>query len=236
MEAEAVLNLFDSTWFYLEILEKQPKATSNNPSSNPAVSQMIQLENHSTKQSQLTIETRSKSFDISTSNYIPLVSPNSVLDKPHQLQTILSEREFSPEMPEIKKPSRILNINKKKKRLSKSLSELEFEELKGFMDLGFVFSEEDKLDSSLADIIPGLHKLGQKKKIDYTVSDVHQQNVHEEHERARPYLSEVWERENEERELLMKWRVPVDIVGNEIDMKDSLKWWAHSVIASAAVR
>ncbi|KAL7129840.1 hypothetical protein ABFS83_13G094400 [Erythranthe nasuta] len=226
MEAEAVLNLFDSNWFYLEILEKQPKTTSN----NPAVSQTIQLENHSPKQSQLTIETRSKSFDISTANYCTpmMISPNSVLDKPQHLQTILSEREFSPEVPEMKKPSRILNINKKKKRLSKSLSELEFEELKGFMDLGFVFSEEDKLDSSLADIIPGLHKLGQKKKMDYTVSDVHQQNVHEEHERERPYLSEVWERENEERELLMNWSV-----GNEIDMKDSLKWWAHSVVASA---
>ncbi|EYU28109.1 hypothetical protein MIMGU_mgv1a022012mg, partial [Erythranthe guttata] len=147
------------------------------------------------------------------------------LDKPHQLQTILSEREreFSPE---IEKPSRISNnLNKKKKRLSKSLSELEFEELKGFMDLGFVFSEEDKLDSSLADIIPGLHKLGQKKKMDCNLSDDY---YHEEHERERPYLSEVWERE-----LLKKWRVPVDIVGNEIDMKDSLKWWAHSVIASA---
>ncbi|KAL8032418.1 hypothetical protein ABFX02_13G094300 [Erythranthe guttata] len=226
MEAEAVLNLFDSNWFYLV---KQPKTTSNNPSSNPVVSQTIQLGNHSPKQSQLTIETRSKSFDdISTAN-IPMISPNSVLDEPHHLQTILSEREFSPE---IKRPSRILNINnKKKKRLSKSLSELEFEEVKGFMDLGFVFSEEDKLDSSLADIIPGLQKLGQKKKMDCNLSDVHQQNVHEEHERARPYLSEAWERENEERELLMNWSV-----GNEIDMKDSLKWWAHSVIASAAVR
>ena len=31
-----------------------------------------------------------------------------------------------------------------KKNFSKSLSDFEFEEFKGFMDLGFVFSEEDK--------------------------------------------------------------------------------------------
>ncbi|KAM1105151.1 hypothetical protein ACFX13_013746 [Malus domestica] len=41
---------------------------------------------------------------------------------------------------------------RKKKSESKSLTDLQFEELKGFMDLGFVFSEEDK-DSNLVSII-----------------------------------------------------------------------------------
>ncbi|KAK7265997.1 hypothetical protein RIF29_18635 [Crotalaria pallida] len=52
-------------------------------------------------------------------------------------------------------PKKKNNDTRKKRRGSKSLSDLEFEELKGFVDLGFVFSEEDK-DSSLATIIPGL--------------------------------------------------------------------------------
>ncbi|CAN1142444.1 hypothetical protein LINPERPRIM_LOCUS26028 [Linum perenne] len=42
---------------------------------------------------------------------------------------------------------------------SKSMSSLEFEELKGFMDLGFVFSEKDK-ESSFVSILPGLQRLG----------------------------------------------------------------------------
>ncbi|GFS45552.1 hypothetical protein Acr_00g0096730 [Actinidia rufa] len=46
---------------------------------------------------------------------------------------------------------------------SKSLSELEFEELKGFMDLDFVFSEEDT-GSRLVSVIPGLQRLGRKAK------------------------------------------------------------------------
>ena len=51
---------------------------------------------------------------------------------------------------------------------------------------------------------------------------------------TRPYLSEAWEvREKRKREKpLMNWRFPA--LENEIDMKDNLKWWAHTV--ASAVR
>ncbi|CAL8990528.1 unnamed protein product [Prunus brigantina] len=51
--------------------------------------------------------------------------------------------------------------NRSRRRVgpSKSLSDLEFDELKGYMDLGFVFTEEDK-DSKL--VCKGLEVLGNK--------------------------------------------------------------------------
>ncbi|KAL5054674.1 hypothetical protein RYX36_035356, partial [Vicia faba] len=102
----------------------------------------------------------------------------------------------------------------KKKRESKSLSDLEFEELKGFMDLGFVFSEEDK-DSNLVSIIPGLQRFGKK-------DEEQEEDVCDESMIQRPYLSEAWEvHERKKEKPLMKWKVPA--MKNEIDMKNSLR-------------
>ena len=51
---------------------------------------------------------------------------------------------------------------RKKKGFSKSLSDFEFEEFKGFMYLAFVFSEEDK-NSNFASIFSGLQKFEKMK-------------------------------------------------------------------------
>ncbi|KAG6418645.1 hypothetical protein SASPL_120849 [Salvia splendens] len=100
---------------------------------------------------------------------------------------------------------------------SKSLTELEVEELKGFIDLRFVFSDEDRdSNSRLASIIPGL--MG-KRGSETTPS--------------RPYLSEAWERMEEEerrRNLVMECRILA--FGNEMELKDHLRFWAHSVAST----
>ncbi|XP_057444166.1 uncharacterized protein LOC130736346 [Lotus japonicus] len=70
---------------------------------------------------------------------------------------------------------------KKKRRLRRSVSQLELKELKGFMDLGFTFSEKDK-NSRLASVLPGLKRLGKKRE-----------EKEEEVVISRPYLSEAWE-------------------------------------------
>ncbi|CAI0475964.1 unnamed protein product [Linum tenue] len=141
-------------------------------------------------------------------------SPDSVLTS--QLRTILSGKEatgdeleiftkYSPPPP----PPPPLRKRRaaKKGPASKSLSSLEFEELKGFMDLGFVFSEEDR-ESSLVSILPGLQRLGKK--------------------------DEAWAVQEKEkmRNPVMNWRVPALGLGSEIDMKDSLRLWAHSVAST----
>lgn len=242
MEAEDVVNLFESFWFYPKVFQKhlnlpapEPRPVGQNQENSGIQRVPTKLSIHSRSRSHdHIIIKRIKSFSPDSS------SPNSVLPKPH-LETILSQKEISQEIPrtrttlQVKKPSE--GFRRARKGSSKSLSELEFEELKGFMDLGFVFSEEDK-NSSLVDIIPGLHRFGQKNDCE----------VQEETtcggggggvedfggSRARPYLSEAWEileKENRENPLT-NWRVPV--VSNEIVMKDSLKWWAHAV--ASAVR
>ncbi|KAF2302998.1 hypothetical protein GH714_012476 [Hevea brasiliensis] len=86
------------------------------------------------------------------------------------------------------------------------------------MDLGFLFSEEDK-DSSLVSIIPGLQRLGKK--------DGAEESRVDEATISRPYLSEAWsglERRKKE-DSLMNWRIPA--LSNEMDMKDNLKWRPH---------
>ncbi|KAG6433037.1 hypothetical protein SASPL_104642 [Salvia splendens] len=76
---------------------------------------------------------------------------------------------------------------------SKNLTELEVEELKGFMDLRFVFSDEDRdSNSRLASIIPGLMRKGGE---------------------TTPSR-------------------PIPAFGNEMELKDHLRFWAHSVAST----
>ncbi|KZV51081.1 hypothetical protein F511_01873 [Dorcoceras hygrometricum] len=242
MEAEDVVNLFDSFWFYPNTFVKH----LNSPAPEAPLALAAQNQEFSLAPTKLSIHPRSRSHDHiilmkrDKSSSAGSSSPYSVLSKPH-LETIPSQKEISQEIPrtratgEMKKPSK--GLRKTRKGSSKSLSELEFEELKGFMDLGFVFSEEDK-NSNLADIIPGLHRFGEKNDSEVQEETTCGGVVVEEFggSRARPYLSEAWEslleKENREINPLSDWKVPV--VGNEIVMKDSLKWWAHAV--ASAVR
>ncbi|KAJ4981362.1 hypothetical protein NE237_032199 [Protea cynaroides] len=107
---------------------------------------------------------------------------------------------------------------------TKSISDLESEELKGFMDLGFVFSEEDK-DSSLVSIIPGMQRLGEK-------SEEKETTVDDESAIQRPYLSEAWDVLDRRRaeNPLMNWGIPG--LYNDIDMKVNLRSWAHMIAST----
>ncbi|KAI9071021.1 hypothetical protein K1719_047020 [Acacia pycnantha] len=234
MEAEEVLNLYDSCWFELEILKENSSYCKTSSSlSNP--DHKMEQDSSKTKLSRIkTKHTRSQSDQlnsITSFKYDDSVSPDSVLLQA-DLQTILSRKEVTDPQVEEEKTQENLGVspsNKKiarrgsKKRENKSLSDLEFQELKGFMDLGFVFSEEDK-DSSLASIIPGLQRLGKK--------DEKQRDSDNYSAIQRPYLSEAWEVQDKRKKQnpLMNWRVPA--LNNEIDMKDSLRLWAHTVAST----
>ncbi|KAJ1414151.1 hypothetical protein SESBI_18995 [Sesbania bispinosa] len=230
MEAEAVLKLFDSCWFGIQNLkEEQPSSlisTSFHENSDHQIKEgllepmLLRIQ---------TSHTRSMSDQLNsmTSFKDDSLSPDSVLFSP-KLQTILSVRDVTDTEDE-RQAQVQLDVSKKnitskgrRKRGSKSLSDLEFQELKGFMDLGFVFSEEDK-DSNLASIIPGLQRLG---KNDEEEEDSGESVI------QRPYLSEAWEvQERRKKENpLMNWKVPA--LNNEIDIKDSLRWWAHTVAST----
>jgi Protein of unknown function (DUF1685) len=113
----------------------------------------------------------------------------------------------------------IMRKRSSKNRLARrSMSELELEELRGLMDLGFDFSDtEVEEDPRIADIVPGLRK----RRISEGEVKVARQ----------PYLSEAWRfRDEEERSRVLRdWSVLAN--GDESDVKEQLRRWAH-VVAS----
>ncbi|GMI82286.1 hypothetical protein like AT2G42760 [Hibiscus trionum] len=247
MESEEILNLFDSWWFELEIFKKQTSPstpTGSEPNPDPRVE-----ENPSKPEltRSPTLHTRSMSDQLSliSTSFMGTgsFSPDSVLHSP-KLHKIISGKEVTEEdlqddgtgVQEPKKKGVARMNSRRKKSSSKSLSDLEFEELKGFMDLGFVFSEEDNKDSRLVEIIPGLQRLGKKVEGDEEIKEAAAAAADDDRaEVPRPYLSEAWEvaetrRRRRKEKPLMNWRVPD--LGNEIDMKDSLRLWAHTVASA----
>ncbi|CAA2998586.1 Hypothetical predicted protein [Olea europaea subsp. europaea] len=244
--AETVLNLLDSYWFEYGIFSPKPSLCKvrTDPflevDAKPKLNRIKTLMKKSSSDQFLSSKDCSNSSDSS--------SPNSVLVP--KLQTILSRKEV--EEFKQKKPSRTEENRKcrRKKNSSRSLSELEFEELKGFMDLGFVFSDEDKdsnlgfmdlgfvfsdedKDSNLVSIIPGLQRLGAKGdgKLD---GKWEEKGMEKSVKVSRPYLSEAWDvLEDEKRmknRLMIDWRIPD--FGNEMELKDHLRFWAHTVAST----
>ncbi|PON96478.1 hypothetical protein TorRG33x02_077510 [Trema orientale] len=151
------------------------------------------------------------------------------------------EEEEAAEVVKVKK-----KVNKRRRRkvrnsTSKSLTDLEFEELKGFMDLGFVFTEEECRDSKLVSIIPGLQRLAGKKQSENNGQNRGEVDGDDQAQDqdigslvSRPYLSEAWDvldiQRKKEKSPLMSLKIPIS--GNEIDMKDHIRFWAHSVALS----
>lgn len=229
MDAEEFMKLYDFCWSELEIFKKQSSSTnSSNFKSDPDEKnqeeapelEILRIPSHHTRS--MSDQLNSKTSFLSGS-----LSPDTVLLAP-ELQTILSgkettEFESSPIESYVTDQIPKKSINGRKKRgESKSLSDLEFQELKGFMDLGFVFSEEDR-ESSLASIIPGLQRLGKKDGEEEAV---------DESAISRPYLSEAWDLSDKRKKgnPLMSWRIPA--LSNEIDVKDNLRWWAQTVAST----
>lgn len=234
MDAEEVLKLFDSHWLESTIFSKKPLSLPHKTTNSthhqiqePNFSRLPTLHVRSLSD-QLLMSSKASSFSSE------FVSPNSVMTtrSTPKLHTILSGKEVSElsseehqqyEMPIKKK----VHGRKRRTKLSsaKSLSDLEFEELKGFMDLGFKFSEEDK-DSRLVSIIPGLQRLGRKGGEE----DVEEERKTDETVVSRPYLSEAWDFLEQQKHPLMNWKISG--LGNEMDMKDQLKFWAHTVAST----
>ncbi|KAK2633015.1 hypothetical protein EUGRSUZ_L00733 [Eucalyptus grandis] len=242
-EAEAVMKIIDRCWFELEIFKKRPDTSPSSISRSNPGQERIEIPEKESSCLQISRTTlilvRSVSDQTSiipTRLQASSLSPDSVLPmKPIHSMIYEEEEGFkwnnlrSSEFSHRKKGQ--MGGRAKRRTLTKSLSELEVEELKGFVDLGFVFLEEDRVDSSLVSIIPGLQRLGNKIK-DGEEDD---EDAGESVVVARPYLSEAWEwwEEKRKEDPLMNWKVPA--LGNKTDMKESLKWWAHTV-ASTVVR
>ncbi|KAG4184108.1 hypothetical protein ERO13_A09G151150v2 [Gossypium hirsutum] len=119
-----------------------------------------------------------------------------------------------------------------------SLEDLELEEVKGFMDLGFIFKKEH-LDSRMIDVVPGLLRLGFLKTQPNLPADEHEvskdddddddDDIEQEKQESgviRPYLSEAWLIKRPDSPLL---NLKVPRVSAAADMKKHLKCWARTV-------
>lgn len=119
----------------------------------------------------------------------------------------------------------------------KSLGELELEEVKGFMDLGFEFKRES-LSPQMVKLVPGLQRLRTQINKQNLEDDEDGDGDHDKEnddddddknkkrEIARPYLSEAWiiRRPNSP---LLDLRMPK--VSSTSDMKKHLRSWAKTV-------
>ncbi|KAL8031622.1 hypothetical protein ABFX02_13G038400 [Erythranthe guttata] len=245
-EETLVLNLLDSYWFGHGVLSAKKSTMKVSlvvdedlTRSKLNRSATLIRKSHSSDQLQ--------SIKDCSSEYFDSPSPTSVLLAGPHLQTILSGKQVDSfqdltdtdsscislshtvegafDTDQTSTRNRQLNKRRRNKRrggAGKSLSELEFEELKGFMDLGFVFTGDDqKFDSKLVSIIPGLQRLG--KNVDESPSESESESV------SRPYLSEAWNYSS-----IKDWRIPA--FGNEMELKHHLRFWAHSVASYSSVR
>ncbi|XP_055823529.1 uncharacterized protein LOC129892031 [Solanum dulcamara] len=245
MEVEELLNLFDFHWFQSQVLKPKhlfstttPKITSILEPNKQILEFNEQILEKSPKLSRTpTFMVRSQSDQCLSSKDCTFNSEKSQSQSPSpksvlieaKLQPILSGKEynefqFSSEA--AVKNRETFGRRKKKSKNSKSLSELEFEELKGFMDLGFEFSDKDK-DSNLVTIIPGLKRLGRENERGFEENGI-----------SRPHLSEAWgvweekkKMEDRKKNPLKSWKINSDF-GNEMEIKHQLKFWAHTVAST----
>ncbi|KAL8149873.1 uncharacterized protein LOC141708969 [Apium graveolens] len=125
----------------------------------------------------------------------------------------------------------------------KSLGELEVEEVKGFMDLGFKFDPQN-LSPRMMSVVPGLQRLAgsqnseiiQKETIDHVLATnkLDDQEVacagnemkSESGEVRRPYLSEAWLIRRPDSPLL---KLKISRNSEAGDIKKHLKQWARTV-------
>ncbi|RWR97439.1 hypothetical protein CKAN_02687300 [Cinnamomum micranthum f. kanehirae] len=220
-EEDKVLNLFDIYWFYHKSLENPPSSpppidpTPLNLEThiqNPPIDPVTQIENLPTSRLR-SLHRRSLSDQLSPKS--DPFSPNSVLPTP-KLETILSGKDAGEPTVVVVEPPSKKAVARRKRKISRSLSELEFDELKGFLDLGFTFSDVEK-DSRLVSIVPGLQRLGKGGREEESGGV------------SRPYLSEAWSFDGKKEDPPMNLKIPA--VSDEIGMKDQLKYWAQ-VVAS----
>lgn len=246
-----LLALFDSLWFEHEIVTLK-KSTSVSTNSNPTAQEDVDNPMLSRTPTLISRSFSDQCLSSKDSLDSELPSPQSVLlESLSKLQPILSGKEYTgvSEQGEMKDgggggggscsdvsfkngegSGRRRRRRKDRGGNSKSLSELEFKELKGFMDLGFVFSDKDR-DSTLVSIIPGLQRLGREGEGEGE-GEGEQKGIAV----SRPYLSEAWDVMEEKRRNnenpLVNWRIPAAF-GNEMEMKNHLRFWAHTVASNA---
>ncbi|RWR89202.1 hypothetical protein CKAN_01825100 [Cinnamomum micranthum f. kanehirae] len=225
-EEEQVTTMFEVFWFYHNIFSKSPSVLP--PTNQTPIQEKTQIEKPTISRLQ---SLRQQSLSSESSYESGSFSPNSVLPV-NKLDKILFGKEVEEVTVKIMKQEAEKKVKKervgrRKKWGTKSLSDLELEEVQGFLDLGFTFSDDHEIDSRLSSIVPGLRRLGKNAAAVVDEEEVDESAV------SRPYLSEAWTVNRREENPLTNWRIPA--TSNAADIKKHLKIWAQAV-ASTVVR
>ncbi|XP_040381308.1 uncharacterized protein LOC121054761 [Oryza brachyantha] len=264
--AAEVLSLYDACWFRRLVLLSPPpcaaaaQADAVAPpvaSSPPVEPRREEEEGREVKRSPsgMLRHRRTRSHEATAAAFGAL-EPLRIPDGHRaRLETILSGKDGLPAPQPQPQPQPLLERRRpamrrpgrRRQRRGRSMSELEFEEVKGLQDLGFTFSEDD-VDAELASIVPGLRRRRSDEDDTKTATAAAAASAEVESTRRtssapagtasssaprRPYLSEAWDDEEEEvRTMLRNWRIPP--AGDGADLKQHLRLWAHTV--ASAVR
>ncbi|GJM98208.1 hypothetical protein PR202_ga15196 [Eleusine coracana subsp. coracana] len=263
--AEETMALYDACWFHRLVLLPSPLPPPPAPGP-PAASQAPPPEpDHSEAQRPAAASAASPTAgarhrrtrsDELQQGLEPLQIPNNTTRA--KLETILSGKDGMVAAPQpqplpdrVRRPDASRRPARRSRRRGRSMSELEFEELKGLQDLGFTFSDAE-VDAQLASIVPGLRrKLSGEVVVEpllvqpttasappATAAPNNQEEAAaaadpDDDSTRRPYLSEAWDDEEEEvSATLRNWRIPHAVDG--ADLKEHLRMWAHTV--ASAVR
>ncbi|KAG2612217.1 uncharacterized protein LOC120704799 [Panicum virgatum] len=245
--AERTMELYDACWFRHLVLLPPPSTAAPEreadrapagpvPASSPTAGAGGGLRHRRTRSHEAT----AAAFQGLEPLLLPADSGNRA-----RLETILSGKDGLAAAAPPERRRRPAGGGQRRRRRGRSLSELEFEEVKGLQDLGFTFSDAE-VDAELASIVPGLRRKRSEEENRATASapaaprDAPSSSSSAPPEDAaqaprRPYLSEAWDDDEEEAEVrraLRNWRIPPPGDGN--DLKEHLRMWAHTV--ASAVR
>ncbi|CAN1274808.1 hypothetical protein LINPERPRIM_LOCUS15524 [Linum perenne] len=119
-----------------------------------------------------------------------------------------------------KQPTQPVSMFERTSSCRSLIRDLEMEEVKGFMDLGFRF-KSDNLSPRMMTVVPGLQRLGSVVNDDETATNDDEEVV------IRPYLSEAWLIRRPDSPLLnVRIPFPGDVTS---DVRRSIKFWARNV-------
>lgn len=143
--------------------------------------------------------------------------------------------QYPDEKRKLKQTNSMLELQKSMS--SRRLWELELEEIKGFMDLGFIFKREH-LNPRIMRVVPGLQRVGFYKRnpeeeeeeqgLDF--EDISKEEEENERGIIGPYLSEAWVIKRPDSPLL-KLRM-ARVSASAADMKKHLRFWAKTVAST----
>ncbi|KAL5059966.1 hypothetical protein RYX36_031570 [Vicia faba] len=254
----SIIAEMDKLWFHQIILFSQPTTTT--PFVAKHVEKHVPISESSSSSSSSTLSL-TPLLDEETSTDESLspqkqVSSESIISLPIQVGSIENKEEMKEILDKMshmdcshlscsslpttrKRPEKSRKKNNLQKTMScRTLGELELDEVKGFMDLGFIFKKE-YISPRMISVVPGLQRLcsfqnNKKNHSGSQIMDGATENddiivqVYEDEKRdiMRPYLSEAWLIKKPDSPLL-SMKVPKTCSAD--NMKKHLRFWAKTV-------